>query len=170
MRRATAGGAFEKPLGGVPRVRQCQRVFTRWSSGCASRDRAPLCRTRWQGRRLRRLSWLPRTPFPATVHTNPHVGAHQDQQLGAAPRANPQIDGLLRVRERADRQVGSLSLFEVRCRDVCGAPQEVVVPSLTSHVHGSDAGQCLVPSRRCSCHPTRRTVSRSNRRGIPPGT
>ena len=77
-------------------------------------------------------------PFPATGDADPEGGRARDQGSRAAPRADPQIGGLFRGRDRADGPVHSRHLFAIRGPDVRRRPQEVGAPSPPGQADGGN--------------------------------
>ena len=86
-------------------------------------------------------------PLPTTWHPVPHVGAARDQGSGPAPCAHPQVGGLLWRGQSAQRQVRSLHVRDVRCRDVRDLSEDAAAASLPRHAYGAGTGQCPVPPR-----------------------
>ncbi len=86
-------------------------------------------------------------PLPTTWHPVPHVGAARDQGSGPAPCAHPQVGGVLRRCQFAQRHVRSLHVRYVQRGDVRDLSEDAAAASLPRHAYGAGTGQCSVPPR-----------------------
>jgi len=86
-------------------------------------------------------------PFPAARLALPHVGGSRDQGPGAAARPNPQIRGVLRRRESAQRRIRAHVLRRIQCRDLPRLPPKTAAAPFDSKAHDHRARQRALPPR-----------------------
>lgn len=90
-------------------------------------------------------------PLPATRYSTTDVDTTRDKRSGIEACSYAQIGSLLRSSKCEDRQVSSVHLRQVQCRNLQDFPAKVAAVSPTRQAYGDSFRQCPIPPCGAAC-------------------